>query len=137
MTPPARRAISAYVQTGIETGVPEADPHRLVLMLFEGALSALAQARLKLAGGDIPGRGEAISKAISIIQSGLRASLDPAKGGELAARLDSLYQYICQRLLDANLRGQVQPLEEASGLLTQLHDGWAAIDPAHAEAAHV
>ena len=76
----AGRAINAYVKTGVETGVPEADPHRLVLMLFEGALAAIAQARLKLSAGDVPGRGKAISKAISIIQDGLRNSLDVRKG---------------------------------------------------------
>jgi flagellar protein FliS len=137
MTPlPARRAIGAYVQTGIETGVPEADPHKLVLMLFEGALAALADARLKLTGGDIPGRGKAISKAISIVDSGLRASLDLEKGGDLASRLDSLYEYICTRLFDANLRGQAQPLEEASSLLSELHDAWTGIRGAQPEVAH-
>jgi len=136
MTIAARRAISAYVQTGVETGVPEADPHRLVLMLFEGAIAALADARVKLTGGDIPGRGKAISKAISIVESGLRASLDPGKGGEIAARLDSLYQYICARLLDANLRGQAQPLEEASSLLTELQEAWSGINAAQPQAAY-
>jgi flagellar secretion chaperone FliS len=135
MTIAARRAISAYVQTGVETGVPDADPHRLVLMLFEGAIAALADARIKLTGGDIPGRGKAISKAISIIESGLRASLDRAKGGELATRLDSLYQYICARLLDANLRGQAAPLEEASSLLRELQDAWSGIGAAQLQAA--
>ena len=55
----AGRAINAYVKTGVETGVADADPHRLVLMLFEGALAAIAQARLKLSAGDVPGRGKA------------------------------------------------------------------------------
>lgn len=127
MTTPARRAISAYVQTGIESGVPEADAHRLVQMLFEGALAALADARIKLTGGDIAGRGQAISKAISIIDQGLRGSLDPEKGGDLASRLEALYQYICSRLLQANLRAESKPLEEASTLLTQLQGAWAQI----------
>lgn len=133
---PARRAINAYVQTGIETGVPEADAHGLVLMLFEGALAAIAEARLKLAAGDIPGRGTAISKAISIVEQGLRASLDARTGGEIASRLDSLYAYICSRLLEANLRAKAQALEEASTLLTQLQTAWAAIRPGQPEAAY-
>ena len=124
MTTPARRAISAYVQTGIESGVPEADPHRLVEMLFEGALTAVADARIKLTAGDIAGRGQAISKAISIVDEGLRGSLDLAQGGELASRLEALYQYICSRLLHANLKGEPKPLEEASALLAQLQDAW-------------
>jgi flagellar protein FliS len=124
MTITSRHAISAYVQTGIESGVPEADAHRLVEMLFEGALTALADARIKLTAGDIAGRGQAISKAISIVDEGLRGSLDIAKGGELASRLEALYQFICSRLLHANLKGEQKPLEEASALLARLQDAW-------------
>jgi flagellar protein FliS len=125
----AGRAINAYVKTGIETGVPEADPHRLVLMLFEGALAAIAQARLKLSAGDVAGRGKAISKAISIVQDGLRNSLDVQKGGELAERLSALYEYVTMRLLDANLHARQEALDEAAHLISELHAGWAAIAP--------
>jgi flagellar protein FliS len=125
----AGRAINAYVKTGIETGVPEADPHRLVLMLFEGALAAIAQARLKLSAGDVAGRGKAISKAISIVQDGLRTSLDIEKGGELAQRLSALYEYVTMRLLDANLHARQDALDEAAHLISELHAGWAAIAP--------
>ena len=131
----ARRAISAYVQTGIESGVPEADAHRLVLMLFEGALTAIAEAKLRLTLKDIPGRGQAISKAIGIIEQGLRGSLDTDKGGEIGTRLDGLYEYICARLLDANLRGDSKLLDEAAALLTQLQGAWAQIRPLQPEAA--
>jgi flagellar protein FliS len=123
------RAINAYVKTGIETGVPEADPHRLVLMLFEGALGAIAQARLKLSAGDVAGRGKAISKAISIVQDGLRTSLDIEKGGDLAQRLSALYEYVTMRLLDANLHARQDALDEAAHLISELHAGWAAIAP--------
>lgn len=136
MTIPSKRAINAYVQTGIETGVPEADAHRLVLMLFDGALAAVADARIKLRSGDIAGRGMAISKAIAIVDEGLRASLDPAKGGEIASRLEGLYRYVCSKLLEANLKSQVEPLEEVSSLLNQLQSAWTAIAPRQAEAAH-
>jgi flagellar protein FliS len=125
----AGRAINAYVKTGVETGVPEADPHRLVLMLFEGALAAIAQARLKLSAGDVAGRGKAISKAISIVQDGLRSSLDVQKGGELAERLNALYEYVTMRLLDANLHARQEALDEAAHLISELHAGWAAIAP--------
>jgi flagellar protein FliS len=135
MTNSSRRAISAYVQTGIETGVPEADAHRLVLMLFEGALTTIADAKLKLARGDIPGRGQAISKAISIIEQGLRGSLDTDKGGEIGSRLDGLYEYICGRLLQANLRGDSKLLDEAAALLIPLQAAWAQIRPLQPELA--
>ena len=125
----AGRAINAYVKTGVETGIADADPHRLVLMLFEGALAAIAQARLKLSAGDVAGRGKAISKAISIIQDGLRNSLDVQKGGELAERLSALYEYVTMRLLDANLHAKQEALDEAAHLISELHAGWAAIAP--------
>jgi flagellar secretion chaperone FliS len=125
----AGRAINAYVKTGVETGVPDADPHRLVLMLFEDALAAIAQARLKLSTGDVAGRGKAISKAISIIQDGLRTSLDMQKGGDLAQRLGALYEYVTIRLLDANLNARQEALDEAAHLISELHAGWAAIAP--------
>ena len=132
-----QRAINAYVTTGIETGVPAADGHRLVQMLFEGALSAMADARLQLISGDIPARGQAVSKAIAIVEEGLRGSLDTEKGGEIAERLDGLYEYISKRLFEANLRGDAKPLDEAASLLSGIHNAWTQIRPGHAEAANV
>jgi len=129
MFTPTGRAINAYVKTGIETAVPEADPHRLILMLFEGALAAIAQARLKLSTGDIAGRGKAISKAISIVQDGLRTSLDTQRGGELAQRLSSLYEYVTMRLLEANAHARQDALDEAANLISELHSAWTAITP--------
>jgi flagellar secretion chaperone FliS len=127
MNKTTQRAINAYVQTGVETAVPEADPHRLIQMLFEGALAAIADARIKLAADDIPGRGQAISKAIAIIEQGLQPSLDTEKGGELADRMNALYSYIISRLLHANLRAQDEGLNEATRLISELHAGWKAI----------
>ena len=129
-----QRAINAYVKTGIETGVSAADAHRLVLMLFEGALGAMADARIQLISGNIPARGQALSKAIAIIEQGLRGSLDTDKGGEIAERLNGLYEYICGRLLEANLRGDAKPLDEASGLLSELQNAWSQIRPSAPEA---
>ena len=122
-----RRAINAYVQTGVETGVPDADPHTLILMLFEGGLAALADARMKLMAGDIPGRGQAISKAISIIEQGLRPSLDLEKGGDIAQRMAALYEYIVITLLKANLHKSMEGIEEAERLLSELHSAWRSI----------
>ncbi|MCL4724384.1 MAG: flagellar protein FliS, partial [Rhodocyclaceae bacterium] len=71
---------AAYAKAGVETGVETADPHKLVLMLFEGALLALASASLHMKrnedAADVARKGEAISKAINIIDNGLKASLD-------------------------------------------------------------
>lgn len=120
----------AYAAVGIETGVVAASPHKLVVMLFDGVLSAVSSAMQHMAAGNIAAKGEAISKAILIIESGLRASLDKKVGGEVALNLDTLYEYMTARLITANLKNQVAVLEEVQQLLKGLKDAWEAIDPA-------
>jgi flagellar protein FliS len=106
-----------------------ASPHRLVGMLYQGARQAIAQARMNLQQGNIPARGEAITKAISIIESGLQQSLNKDVGGDIAARLDALYTYMAHRLLEANVRQSEEVLVEIDGLLATLEEAWMAIAP--------
>ncbi|HMX16138.1 MAG TPA: flagellar export chaperone FliS [Rhodocyclaceae bacterium] len=123
---------AAYAKVGIETGVIAADPHKLILMLFDGALLAISSATVQMRGGETPEKGKSISKAIEIIDSGLKASLDFATGGELAARLGALYDYMCARLLFANLHNNEAALREVAGLLQEIKGAWEEIarDPA-------
>lgn len=120
---------NAYAKVGIETGVLAASPHKLIVMLFDGALSSVLIAQQHMQSGNIAAKGMAISKAISIIDDGLRASLNKDAGGELALSLDSLYEYMCNRLLEANLKNQPEMLEEVHGLLQDIKDAWDAIEP--------
>lgn len=117
----------AYKNVGVENGVSSADPHRLTLMLFEGALVSTNSARIHLENGDVPLKGSAISKAIEIITNGLKVSLDFEVGGELAQRLGSLYDYMCTRLLHANVRNDVAALAEVATLLRELKEAWEQI----------
>lgn len=117
----------AYKNVGVENGVSSADPHRLTLMLFEGALVSTNAARIHLENGDVPLKGSAISKAIEIITNGLKVSLDFEVGGELAQRLGSLYDYMCTRLLHANVRNDVAALAEVATLLRELKEAWEQI----------
>ena len=121
-------AIKKYTQVGLETGVASADPHKLILILFDGALSALAAARGNLERGSLAAKGEEISKAMAAI-AGLKASLDLEKGGEIAENLAALYEYMLQKLLFANLNHEPKFLEEVGRLLTELKGAWAAIGP--------
>jgi flagellar secretion chaperone FliS len=123
----ARKAVDAYAQVGMETGVASADPHRLILMLFDGTLAAISGARLAMGRGEIPAKGAAISKAIAIIDGGLKASLDVKAGGALAERLSGLYDYMMRRLLAANLRNDTVVLDEVTHLLNELRGAWAQI----------
>lgn len=124
----ARALSSMYRQVGVETSVSGADPHQLVKLLLDGYFDTLAQARGALREGDIPKKAEALSRAIRIVEEGLRASLDPT-GGELAANLGSLYTYISMRLTHANLRNDDGAIEECMNLMTPIREAWTAIAP--------
>ena len=123
----ARNAINAYAQVGVETGAMSASPHRLIVMLFDGARAAIAKARFHMEAGDIPAKGNAISKAIDIIVNGLNAVLDHDAGGESAADLEALYDYMVRRLMQANLHNDTGLLTEVDGLLGNLASAWAQI----------
>ncbi|SBT04212.1 flagellar protein potentiates polymerization [Candidatus Accumulibacter aalborgensis] len=125
----ARNAISAYQKVEVDLAIEVADPHRLVLLLFAGAQAAIGKARAAMEQQQIAAKGEAVSKAIDIIANGLRVSLDLEKGGEIAERLDALYEYLVLRLLRANLNNDLRALEEVSGLLEEIHGAWRAIAP--------
>lgn len=124
---PRQNGVHAYANVDIETGIIAASPHKLIVMLFDGALVALSAALIHMKAGQIAEKGRAISKAITIIDSGLRASLDKKVGGEIAESLDALYEYMSARLLLANLKNQPDILEEVQRLLTDLRDTWNAI----------
>ena len=127
--------IAAYTQVSVETSVEAADPHKLIVLLFEGAEAAIRQAKFKMRDGDIPGKGNAISQAIQIVSDGLRASLDVKAGGELAERLAALYEYIANRLLWANLKNDEAAMDECLKLLGEIHSAWSEISPGKQAAA--
>jgi flagellar protein FliS len=119
--------VHAYAKVGMETGVVAASPHKLIVMLFDGALVALNAALSGMRSGNIAEKGKSISKAIMIIDSGLRAALDKKAGGEIAEGLDALYEYMSGRLLTANINNDPAILEEVQRLLIELRDAWNAI----------
>lgn len=119
----------AYAQVGVESAVLSASPHQLVVLLFDGALSAMKKAAILIEQGDIPGKGRALSQAINIITNGLRAGLNHDVGGEIAANLDSLYDYMTRRLLQANLHNDLSAIDEVSTLLGNIADAWKEIGP--------
>ncbi|PRB80423.1 flagellar export chaperone FliS [Pseudomonas sp. MYb185] len=119
-------AMKQYQTVSVHAQVSEADPHRLIQMLFEGGLQRLAQARGALEHGNIPLKGELIGKAMGII-GGLRESVDREKGGEIAANLDNLYAFMQQRLSQANLQNDPAMLDEVASLLREIKQGWDGI----------
>lgn len=125
-----QRAAQAYAQIGLETGVAASSPHRLILMLYDGALAAIHDAGMHLAQGRIAPKGEAVSKAISIIETGLKGSLDVERGGAIAAQLSDLYDYMSRRLLLSSMRNDAQGFAEVAGLLRELRGAWSGIEGA-------
>ena len=131
----ARNAISAYQKVSVDAAVEVADPHQLILLLFSGAQAAIGKARAGMHLGQIAEKGLAISQAIDIISNGLKASLDMEQGGDIAVRLDALYDYMVFRLLHANMKNDIKALEEVSGLLEEIHSAWREIAPAQQQQA--
>lgn len=123
------KAINAYAKVGIDSSVAAADPHKLILLLYQGALLAISSAKNQMLRKDVAAKGRSISHAILIIDEGLRSSLNKNAGGELAQNLAALYEYMSQRLLVANLKNDVAALDEVSSLLSELKGAWEEIRP--------
>ncbi|MBV5286983.1 MULTISPECIES: flagellar export chaperone FliS [Methyloversatilis] len=117
----------AYNQVGVEARVASADPHQLILMLFDGAMMSVSTASHQIDMGDTAGKGQSISRAIDIVGNGLKVSLDLEAGGELAQRLYALYDYMCVRLLHANSQNDKAALDEVAHLLGELKGAWEDI----------
>ncbi len=124
------KALKAYGVASLDEQVATASPHRLIVMLFEGAIKSINLAKFHFQHGNVAEKGRSITKAIAIIEEGLRLSLDKSIGGELVENLDALYDYCAHQLLLANLRNDIQILEDILVLLNELKQSWESIDPA-------
>lgn len=124
-----RGAMDAYSRAGVETSISDASPHKLISILFDGAIVAIGMAKNHMRLNQIPAKGLAISKAIAIIDEGLKVSLDEEVGGELARNLKALYEYMSNRLLMANIKNDVEGLDEVARLLGELKGAWEKIGP--------
>ncbi|MDA9282713.1 flagellar export chaperone FliS [Pseudomonadales bacterium] len=119
-------ALSEYKTIGVKSGVEGADPHQLIGMLLKGAMGKISEAKAAMLGGQIALKGEAVGKAIAIVEY-LRVSLDPGIDAAFSEQLGELYRYIETRLLAANLKNDTEALDEAQALLRELSAGWAGI----------
>lgn len=122
-------AVNAYAKVELDTIVAAADSHKLILLLYQGALLALSQAKGHMLRKNTAAKAKSISHAMRIISEGLLCSLDKEAGGELAANLAALYEYMGKRLLQANLKDDMEALDEVSRLLSELKEAWEGIRP--------
>ena len=118
---------AAYRSTAVEIQVAGADAHRLVTLLFEGFENSMAEAHGALLSGDTERKCVSLTRAIRIVDDGLRARLNLVEGGNLARDLDELYAYVVNRLLLANARNEPDLLKECMRLIKPLHEAWVSI----------
>jgi flagellar protein FliS len=119
-------ALTAYNKVNTQTGVENADAHRLIQMLIDGAIEKINRAKYFMKQNKISEKGQQISWAISII-SGLQASLNMEQGGELAERLNSLYDFCCHHLVQANIENSVEKLDDVLKVMNNIKEGWDGI----------
>lgn len=120
----AHKAANAYRKLGVETAVMNASPHQLIVLLFDGAHGALSRAQWAISQDDVAAKGKHISKAIDIIELGLRAALDAERGGEIAERLDGLYDYMARTLVRANINSDAALIAHVDTLLDDIGSAW-------------
>jgi len=114
--------INAYKQINVTT----ADPKRLILMCYEGAISSLKTAKGKYISGEYELKGNAIQKTQDIL-SLLMSSLNFEKGGEIARNLESLYNYMLRRIIEGDVKGDVKAFDEVILILIELESAWKEI----------
>lgn len=122
----AHTAMNQYKTVGLKSGVEGANSHQLISLLLQGAATKISEAKAAISGGQVASKGEAVGKAIGIVEY-LRASLDPGIDAGFAEQLAELYRYMERRLLDANIQNDESALDEVQGLLRELSEGWSGI----------
>jgi flagellar protein FliS len=121
-------SVAAYQSVAAHGGVAGADPHRLVVMLLDGALERIAVARGAIQRGSKAEKASAVHRAVSIVDE-LRNSLNLEAGGAIAANLDDLYDYACRQLLRASVSSRSDLLDEVAALLGEIRGAWLALSP--------
>ncbi|MFC6669787.1 flagellar export chaperone FliS [Marinobacterium aestuariivivens] len=122
-------ALKQYKSVDLRATVATATPHQLIAMLFNGAQEALAKAAGAIERKDIGLRTAQINRATDIVIN-LKGTLNLETGGEIASRLDGLYDYMVRRLAEANRDNDEVKVREVRGLLTEIADGWSQIPAA-------
>ena len=122
--PPNATKLAAYRSASVHSGVDAADPHRLIVMLMDGALERIATARGLMSNGTgAAERAQLLHRAVAIIDE-LRNSLNFKAGGQVSHNLDALYEYMCTRLMQASASNKPEWLDEVSRLLNEIRSAW-------------
>ncbi|GAA0857151.1 flagellar export chaperone FliS [Aliiglaciecola litoralis] len=122
----ALKGINAYKKGNLKQDVASADPHKITLMLMQGALDRLAYGKGCIERKDFEGKAEHLSRAAAILMN-LRDTLDREVGGEFSENLYSLYEYMISRITDANIQNDLNIMDEVINLLLPIKTAWAGI----------
>ena len=116
--------MNAYGQRQYKhTQVTTVDKGRLIVLLYEGAINFLRQAKESVEAGDIAGKSNNINRALDIIAE-LNQSLNMNEGGEISINLRRLYLFWSEHLIQAKIRKDTRNLDEVLGMLDSLNEAW-------------
>lgn len=115
-----------YQQVNVTSEVLDADPHRLIQLLMEAALTRMSQAKGAIERKDMETKANLLGRVTEILGT-LQASLNFQQGGDVAGNLERLYEYMTRRLLEATSRNDVAMIDEVMGLLLEVKQGWDGI----------
>ncbi len=121
-----QKVLNQYQQTSVETNMENATPYKLISMLYDGAVDNLFLVKGAIQRKDFELKSQKMNKVILIIDT-LSANLDMKEGGEVADNLESLYEYINRKLLEASAANDLHILDEVIDLIKELRDGWSLI----------
>ncbi|MCL1145269.1 flagellar export chaperone FliS [Shewanella sp. 10N.261.52.F9] len=121
-----RSSLQSYRKVSLDSEISVASPHRIIQMMFDGALQRLAQSRYAIENNDLANKGVFIGKAIGII-TGLNNSLNMEAGGDIAQNLSDLYDFMLRRISEANINNDVQAIDDVSEIIRTIKEGWDAI----------
>ncbi len=124
-----------YQKVNVTSEVLEADPHRLIQLLMEAALTRMAQAKGAIQRNDMQEKARLLGRVSEIIQT-LQSSLDHNNGAELAANLERLYDYMVRRLLEATSKNDTDMIDEVMGLMLEVKTGWDGIRQEYLQSVH-
>ncbi len=119
-------ALHQYQSVSAQTSVVDVDRHKLIQLLFDGALERINMAKSRIIANDFEGKNKFINRTIEII-AGLRSFLDMGKGKELSQNLFDLYSYCEHRLLQANMKNDIEMLDEVASHIRTVKEGWVGI----------
>jgi flagellar protein FliS len=121
-----KKGLASYGEVSVQAGTAYADSVQLIQMLFDGLIDSLSAAEGQIERKEVQAKGESLSRATRIVL-GLQGSLDLEKGGEIAANLADLYDYCTRRLMHANLKNDVDAVQEVKRLISEIRDAWSQV----------